>query len=190
MKFSINLVILPGLLFLSNPVLSEETNSAQNPWSVSLLVGSSDVQLADASIASQSLITSGIEVGYNFNQNLGLKFGSQAGVNFGRVTSAIFGSLFNIEIEDYSYHRYYFAATAQTEGDVHLFGSLGFARLNEEITITNSSVNFDTNSTEPYWEIGVGWNMSEHFGVGLSYSDTDAKLAKISTTQFKFKFEF
>ncbi len=190
MKSLIKTILLSGCLLFSSLALSEQSSLDSNPWRASILLGSSDVQLTDSNISSQSLMTPGFEVGYQFNQQVGLKFGSQTGVNFGAIPSAILGGLFGIEIEDYSYDTYYFAATAQTDGEFHLFGSLGVARINEVITVTNSSLDFKSNSTQPYWELGIGWNVSENFGVGLSYSDTNAELAEISTLQFKLNFEF
>ena len=175
---------------LSSSVLAEEKTENRKQWSISLLTGSSEVTLNQSNINSQDLITPGFEVDYKINQQFGMKFGSKTGLNFGSFTSAIFGSLFNIEIEDYSFQKYYVAATAKSEGDVHLFGSLGVARINEKINITNSSNDISRNTTKPYWEVGAGWDFSDNFGVGLSYSDTNAELAEISTVQFKIKFEF
>jgi long-subunit fatty acid transport protein len=171
-------------------VKAEENLDNQNPWSLSILMGYSDVDLKQSNVATQDLQTLSFEVDYQFDQHFGMKFGTQSGFDLGSIAGVIIGAVFNLQIEDYSYDRYYLAATAKTEGEVHIFGSVGISRFDEKIEITNSINDLSSHTTKPFWEVGVGWEVHENFGLGISYSDSNADLAKISTYQVKFSYMF
>ena len=174
----INSLLIAGISFST---LAEESSVAaieqlENPWFVAVGFGITDV---GGEINEEGLFTLGRDIGYRFNKNIGVKYGDYIGkdIAFGFLRS-----------DRYSFKFKYLALTARTESDIHVFASLGYARVKENLEIDTGTLT--ERSNEVFWEAGAGWDFSKHFGTTISYQQNSAELADLSTLMFKIKMQF
>jgi len=179
-------LVLLSFCLCSNAI-AEETPTDFNKWSVTIAAGSNNIQISDTNV-DDTIFSGAFEVGYQLNKNFGIKVGSRVGfsLNFLNIVPILFGQ----EVNTYDYDSQYFAATARTDEDLHVFGSLGIAHISELLGSSITGNDLSASSNKLYWEAGIGWDISNNFGVGISYTDTSAEFADVSTVQFKIKIEF
>jgi len=179
----LNSLWISSLLFASVnfSVQAEESSepvSVQNDvrWVATAGYGITDISGGQS---GATLPTFGGDVGYKFNKRFGVKYGGYGGEDF---------NFFGLIGDDYSFGVTYLALTARSESDFHVFGSLGYARVEEDLEIDSGTLT--VKSTGAFWEVGAGWDFSKHIGVTFSYQQDPAEFADLSTLMLKIKVQF
>jgi len=179
------LSILISLSALSVFAEEFESNKAtkEGQWSLGYQVGAGD---ANGQLVDTDTLNFGFELGYSINENFGVKLG---GVGGSDGLSSFFLESLGLDVEDYVFGTIYLAATARTSSPLYVFGSLGLASTSETIEVNNGS-DLEDDSTSVYFDVGVGWDIGEHFSLSAYYSKTNAEFADISSTYIQATYRF
>jgi len=175
-------LLLSALLSLSINAAEGDENpsSTKQPWSIAFQYGAGEAN--GSQIELGSVLNAGGNIEYHTAENISFKLGFLRGSD--SFTNAL---VFNLA-DEYDFQSSYFAVSARSSESLHVFGSIGLASTTETIDISGPDVKKD--STNLYYDVGVGWDVNQHFTMSILYARTDAELADIASTMAQISYRF